>query len=149
MLFSFTLKENMHRLPISKLSLVCYDFFQALFINVPLLLMRTKTSIHTIQVNFVMSNIAITVVFFSVYIFFSINRIGRVMVSVLASSAVDRGFEPRSGQTKDNKIGICCFSAKHTVIRRKSTDWLALNPNSVSEWGDMSTRDCCFIELAL
>ena len=29
------------------------------------------------------------------------NRIGGVMVSVLASSAVDRGFEPRSGQIKD------------------------------------------------
>jgi hypothetical protein len=28
------------------------------------------------------------------------------MVSVLASSAVDRGFEPQSGQTKDFKIGI-------------------------------------------
>ena len=27
--------------------------------------------------------------------------IGGVMVCVLASSAVDRGFEPRSGQTKD------------------------------------------------
>jgi hypothetical protein len=33
-----------------------------------------------------------------------------VMVSVLALSAVDHGFEPRSGQTKDYKIGICCFS---------------------------------------
>jgi hypothetical protein len=32
------------------------------------------------------------------------NRIGDVMVSVLASSAVDRGFEPRSGQTKDYKV---------------------------------------------
>ena len=31
------------------------------------------------------------------------NRIGGVMISVLASSAVDRGFEPRSGQTKDYK----------------------------------------------
>ena len=30
-----------------------------------------------------------------------INRIGGVMVSVLASGTVDRGFEPRSGQTKD------------------------------------------------
>jgi hypothetical protein len=29
------------------------------------------------------------------------NRIGGVMVSVLASSVVDRGFEPWSGQTKD------------------------------------------------
>jgi hypothetical protein len=40
------------------------------------------------------------------------------MVSVLASSAVDREFETRSGQTKDNKIGICCFSAKHAALRR-------------------------------
>ena len=29
------------------------------------------------------------------------NHINDVMVSLLASSAVDRGFEPRSGQTKD------------------------------------------------
>jgi hypothetical protein len=28
------------------------------------------------------------------------------MVSVLDSSAVDRGFEPRSSQAKDNKINI-------------------------------------------
>jgi hypothetical protein len=34
------------------------------------------------------------------------------MVRVLASSAVDRGFEPRSGQTKDYKIGICCLNTK-------------------------------------
>ena len=47
------------------------------------------------------------------------------MVSVLASSAIDRGFEPRSGQTKDYKIGICCFSAKHAALRRKSKDWMA------------------------
>jgi hypothetical protein len=45
------------------------------------------------------------------------------MVSGLASSAVDRGFDPRSGQTKDYKIGICCFSAKHTALRSKSKDW--------------------------
>jgi hypothetical protein len=40
------------------------------------------------------------------------NHIGGVMDSVLASSAVNRGFEPRSGQTKDYKIGICCFSTR-------------------------------------
>ena len=34
------------------------------------------------------------------------NSIGGVMVSVLASCSVDRVFEPRSGQTKDYKIGI-------------------------------------------
>ena len=30
---------------------------------------------------------------------YSLNRIGDVMVSVLVSSAVDRGFEPQSNQT--------------------------------------------------
>ena len=40
------------------------------------------------------------------------NRIGGVIVSVFASIAIDRGFEPQSGQTKDYKIGIWCFSAK-------------------------------------
>ena len=50
-----------------------------------------------------------------------------VMVSVLASSAIDRGFKPRSGQTKDYTIGICCFSTKHAALRRKSKDWLARN----------------------
>jgi hypothetical protein len=63
-----------------------------------------------------------------------------VMVSVLTSSAVDRGFEPRSSQTKDYKIGICCFSAKHAALRSKSKVWLARNQNNVSEWSDMSTR---------
>ena len=48
------------------------------------------------------------------------NHIGGIMVSVLASSEVDRGFEPRSGQTKDYKIDICCFSANHASLRRKS-----------------------------
>jgi hypothetical protein len=28
------------------------------------------------------------------------------------------------GKTKDYKIGICCFSAKHTALRRKSKNWL-------------------------
>jgi hypothetical protein len=37
------------------------------------------------------------------------NCVGGVMVGVLALSAVDCGLEPRSGQTKDYKIGICCF----------------------------------------
>ena len=72
------------------------------------------------------------------------NRIGDVMVSVLASSVVDPGFEPRSGHTKDYKIGVCCFSAKHAALRRKSKDWSARNQNNVSEWRDMSTRELLF-----
>ena len=66
------------------------------------------------------------------------------MVSVLASSVVDCGFDPRSGQTKDFKIGICCFSAKHAALRRKSKDWLARNQNNVFEWSDMSIRELLF-----
>jgi len=50
------------------------------------------------------------------------NSIGDVMVSVLTSSVVDRGFEHRSGQTKDYKICNCCFSVKHAALRRKSKD---------------------------
>ena len=65
---------------------------------------------------------------------------GGVIVSVLASSAVDRGLEPRSVQTKDYGIGICCFSAKHAASMRKSKHWLARNQDNVSEWGDMSVR---------
>ena len=38
---------------------------------------------------------------------FLTTRIGGVMVRVLPSGAVDRGLEPRSGQTKDYMIGIC------------------------------------------
>ena len=46
------------------------------------------------------------------------------MVSLLASSAVDSGFEPRSGQTKDYKIGIGCFSTKYAALRGNSKNWL-------------------------
>ena len=62
------------------------------------------------------------------------------MFSMLASNAVDRGFEPRSGQTKDYKIGFYCFSAKHAALRSKSKDWLARIQNNVSEWSNMSIR---------
>jgi hypothetical protein len=55
------------------------------------------------------------------------------MVSMLAFSVIDRGFEPRSGQSKDYKIGICCFFAKHAALRRKNKDWLARNQDNVSE----------------
>ena len=63
---------------------------------------------------------------------------------MLASSTVDRGFKPQSGQTKDYKIGICCFSAKNAALRRKSKDWLARNQTNVSQWGDMSIRELLF-----
>ena len=48
------------------------------------------------------------------------NHICGVMVSVLASSAVDRGFKPQSGQTNDNASPIM-----HAALRSKSKDWMA------------------------
>ena len=66
------------------------------------------------------------------------------MVSVLASSAVDHRVEARLVQTKDYKIGICYFSAKHTVLRSKSKYRMARNQDNVSEWSDMSTRGVLF-----
>ena len=66
------------------------------------------------------------------------------MVSVRALSAVDRGFEPRSDQTKDYAIGICCFSTQHAALRRKRKDWLARNQDNAYEWGDMSIRGLAF-----
>jgi hypothetical protein len=54
------------------------------------------------------------------------------MVSVLASSAVDRGFKSRLSQIKDYKIGICSFSTKHAALRKKSKDWMAQNGDNIS-----------------
>ena len=80
---------------------------------------------------------------------YSLNRIGGVMVSVLASSAVDRGFEPRSSQTKDYEIGICCFSAKHAALRKRSkTGCLGIRIMCPSGTTCLPA-DCCFSELAL
>ena len=62
----------------------------------------------------------------------------------LPPSAVNRWFEHRSGQTKDYKIGICCLSAKHAALTRKSKDWLGHNQNNVSDWSNMSIRGLLF-----
>ena len=52
---------------------------------------------------------------------------------MLTLSVVDRVFEPRSDQTKDNKIGNCCVSAKNTELKSKRKDGLAQNPYNVSQ----------------
>jgi hypothetical protein len=39
---------------------------------------------------------------------------------------------------------MCCFSAKHEALRRKSKDWLAQIQKNVSKWRDMSTRGLLF-----
>ena len=69
------------------------------------------------------------------------NRIGGVMASVSSSSAVYRGFEFRSGQTKDYTIGM------HAALRRKSKTWLALGIRIMFQSGATClTVDCCFSE---
>ena len=68
----------------------------------------------------------------------AMNNMRGVMVTLLASSAVDRAIKARSGQTKDYKI------SKHTALRRKGKDWMALNQENVSEWCDMSIRGLLF-----
>jgi hypothetical protein len=71
------------------------------------------------------------------------------MVSVLTSSAVDRGFEPRLGLTKHYKIGICCFSDKHTALRKRAkTGWLGIRIMCPSG-ATCLPADCCFSEVAL
>jgi hypothetical protein len=72
------------------------------------------------------------------------NRIGGVMVNILASSAADMEFESWSGQTKDYKIDICCFSAKDAAFKRNNKERLRRNQDNVSEWGDMSIRELLF-----
>ena len=66
------------------------------------------------------------------------------MISLLVSSVIDRGLEPRPGHTEDYKIGICCLSAKHATLRRKSKYWLARNQDNVYEWSDMSSHGLSF-----
>ena len=77
------------------------------------------------------------------------------MVSMLASSVVDRGFEPLSihkcGRSwvralvkPEYKISICCFSSKHASLRSKSKDELSRNQNNVSQLNNMSTRELLF-----
>ena len=70
------------------------------------------------------------------------------MVSVFVSSAVDRWFESLSGQTKDYKIGMCCFSAKHTALQRAKTGWLGIRIMCPSG-ATCLPADYCFSELAL
>ena len=53
------------------------------------------------------------------------NHISGIVVRVLASSVINRVFEPRLGQTHDYKIGILSFSARHAALR-SNTGWLEI-----------------------
>jgi hypothetical protein len=69
-----------------------------------------------------------------------------VMISVLAPIVLDRGFEPLADQTKDYKIGICCFSAKHATLRSQNKDGIRIMCPSGAA---CLIANCCFSELTL
>jgi hypothetical protein len=48
------------------------------------------------------------------------------MFSLIASIAVDCGFEPQLGQPTGNQIGIYHFTAKHDALRSKIKDRFGL-----------------------
>ena len=67
------------------------------------------------------------------------------MVSMLASSVVDREFESRSVQTKDYKIGICCFlSLEAQSIKEKEKRLVGAESRATC-----LSADCYFSKLAL
>ena len=70
------------------------------------------------------------------HLYFCKNLIGGVMISVLTSCVVDRGFGP--GRVKPKAIQL------HAALRSKNKDELARNKNNVSEWSDMSIRGLLF-----
>jgi hypothetical protein len=54
-----------------------------------------------------------------------------------------------TNKTKDYKIDICCFSAKHAALKeRAKTGWLGIRIMCPSGATCLSA-DCCFSELAL
>jgi len=80
---------------------------------------------------------------------------GGVMVSVLSSSVVDRGFNHRSGQAKDLVIKFV-FAASpistYTALRSKSKDWLPPRVGIKMMWTCGVTclpTDSCFSELQM
>jgi hypothetical protein len=53
------------------------------------------------------------------------------MVSVLASSAVDRGLSPDQGKPKTIKLVFVVSPQSTQHFKRESKDWLALNQDNV------------------
>jgi hypothetical protein len=63
----------------------------------------------------------------------------------IASGAVDPVFSSPSDQTKDYKIGNCCFSAEHPALIIKSKDLLARNQgNACPSVGTCLSTNRCF-----
>jgi hypothetical protein len=77
------------------------------------------------------------------------NRIGGVMVSVLASSAVGRGFEPDRVKLKTKKkVFVASQISTQRKGERAKTGWLGIRIMCPSG-ATCPPVDCCFKELVL
>ena len=115
---------------------------QLYLLNVQLITLPRLTGANVLQS--AISDLSGLITYIVIHIQYSINSNRGVMVCVLVSSAVDHGFEPRQGQTKDYKISICYFSDKYAALRINSKNVLIRNQHNVSDSGDMSTRGLLF-----
>jgi len=71
------------------------------------------------------------------------------MDRVTSSGMVNRESEPQSGQTKDYKIGMCCFTSTKHQGERAKTGWLGIIRIMCPSWATCISADCCSSELAL
>ena len=72
------------------------------------------------------------------------NRIDGVMARRARLECGRLWIRVSSNQTKDYRIGMCCFCTKHAALRSKNKYWLARNEDNVCEWSDMSTNRVLF-----
>jgi hypothetical protein len=59
-----------------------------------------------------------------------------IEIEIIYLISNDRYIKPideSTGQAKNYKIGICCFSVEHVALRKKSKDWFDWNQNNASE----------------
>jgi hypothetical protein len=72
-----------------------------------------------------------------------LNRIGGVMVSVLATSAVNRRFETRSGKTKYYEICMCGFSNRIGGVMVSVLAASAVNRGFETRSGETKDYEIC------
>ena len=98
------------------------------------------------------SHVVMSEVIFSIYQSLTkilMNRIDGIIVSVLASSVIECGFEPRLSQTNQSKLTLAAspLGRQHYWVRTK-TGWLKIRMMCPSG-ATYLLADCCFSELAI
>jgi hypothetical protein len=62
------------------------------------------------------------------------------VIHITAKTGLESWYYGHEWVIQDYEIGIYYFSTRLAALRRKSKNWLALNHDNVSEWGDMTIR---------